>query len=249
MFNFGLYHWRRRLRRLLTGLLAIGAGFALRRLARRRRLCDLISLLLVGWGTRTTAQTLRKVLSSPPWHLDREKYDALAAMLPLESAETVLDVGSGTGRSVVGLAPTIDPGTRVIAFDVFDDRIILGNGPGLVRRNAAQAGLDVDPVRGDAPHLPFATDSVDVLTFSRVLHDLSKAEAQAALTDARRVCDRDGTVGVLELPFPHDEGVSPARYWYDLLVDAGFTVTDQRSLDESYFLYAATPNPPSRNPR
>jgi SAM-dependent methyltransferase len=243
MFNFGLYHWRRRLRRLLLGLVAVGAGLIVRRCAQRRRDGGLLALVLVGWGAHTAVRALRTMLSPPPWHLDREKYDALAAMVPLDSAETVVDVGSGTGRSVVGLAPAIGPETSVVAFDVFDDRIILGNGPGLVRRNAAEAGLDVDPVRGDAAHLPFATDSVDVLTFSRVLHDLSKADAQAALADAGRVCGPDGTVGVLELPLPHDEGVPPDQYWHDLLVEAGFTVTDRRSLDGSYFLYAATPAP------
>ncbi|SEO90888.1 Methyltransferase domain-containing protein [Halogranum amylolyticum] len=242
MFNFGVYHWRRRLRRLLVATVAVAFGGVAWRLGHDRRFGRLVALLSLVWGVVTGGRTLRSLLSPPPWHVDRTKYEALAAVLPLGDAGTVVDVGCGTGRSLVGLAPAITPDTTVVALDVYDDRIILGNGPALARRNAATAGLSVVPVRGDAVALPFRDGSVDVLTACRVLHDLPRSGAQAALRDAHRVLAPNGRLGVLELPIPHDEDADPAPYWRELLVDAGFTVTEQRTFETDYHVLAATPD-------
>jgi SAM-dependent methyltransferase len=70
-----------------------------------------------------------RLLSPPPWALDREPYAALASALPFARADRALDIGCGTGRSLVGLAPSVPESCRVLGLDVFDDHIILGNGP------------------------------------------------------------------------------------------------------------------------
>jgi SAM-dependent methyltransferase len=238
-YYFSVYHWRRRLRRLFLGLAAIAAGVAGRE--QRRPVGRLFAAAALVWGCLAVGGTLRRLSTPPPWRVDTEKYEALAEMLPLASADRVVDVGCGTGRSLVGLAPAVDDAATVVALDVFDDRVILGNGPELARRNATAAGHSVRPVRGDASALPLAGGSADVVTACRVLHDLPKADARAALAEARRALAPDGTLGVLELPIPHDEGADPAAYWCDLLAEAGFTVTDRRTLDGDYFLLAAAP--------
>lgn len=240
-YNFGVYHWRRRAWRLALGAFALTAGaIGVRRGGAVRR-ATAAGLLLAG--VRTVGPPASRLAASPPWSLDREKYAALADVLPLDSADRVLDVGCGTGRSLVGLAPAIRSDATVVGLDVFDDRVILGNGPALARRNAARAGATAAPVRGDATALPVADGSVDVATVCRVLHDLAEADARRALAEARRVLIPDGTLGVLELPIPHDDGTDPERYWRDLLTDAGFAVTERRVLDGVYFVFAATPRP------
>lgn len=244
MYNFGLYHWRVRGRRLLGGLLIAGAGtVALGR--GEHRSTRVFGGLAAGWGGYRAVETARRLCSPPPWHVERGKYEALASTLPLASAGTVVDVGCGTGRSLVGLAPAIPDDATVLALDVFDDRIILGNGPALARRNAAEAGQRVAPVRADAAQLPVTDGTADVLTACRVLHDLPRPATERALAEARRVLAPDGTLGVLELPYPHEPADDPAAYWHDLVTDAGFTVDEQHPLDEGngYTVIAATPRP------
>lgn len=241
MYNFGVYHWRRRLQRLLVASLAVVFGGVAWRQNRDRWFGQMLAVASLTWGLVASGRTIRTLLSPPPWHVDRTKYEALAAMLPLETADTVVDVGCGTGRSLVGLAPAIADDATVVALDVYDDRVILGNGPALARRNALEAGQSVVPVRGDAAALPVRDDSVDVLTACRVLHDLPESDARAALRDAHRVLGPEGQLGVLELSIPHDEGADPATYWRELLADAGFTVTEQRTVGTDYHLLAATP--------
>ncbi|WP_226481595.1 class I SAM-dependent methyltransferase [Natrinema amylolyticum] len=171
------------------------------------------------------AGVLRGLLSPPPWALERAKYDALAVRLPLAGADRILDVGCGTGRSLVGLARHVPPGSTVIGLDVFDDRIILGNGPALARRNGARAGLAVSPIIGDATALPFATGSIPVVTACRVLHDLERPAVDRTLREIHRVCEPNGTVGVLELPLvPAGVSADPERYWRDRISAAGFRI-------------------------
>ncbi|PSQ13076.1 methyltransferase type 11 [Halobacteriales archaeon QS_5_70_15] len=216
MYNFGVYHWRRRLGRMLVGLLAVAVGLVRsgrecdREEGRGRSLRRLLASGLLVWGGYTTVRTVRRITSPPPWRVD-------------------------------GSAPAVADGATVVGLDVFDDRVILGNAPTLARRNAAEAGLPVAPVRGDAAALPLGSGTVDVLTACRVLHDLPRTDAARTLSEARRILQPHGTLGVLELPISHDEGTDPRRYWRGLVADAGFTVEECRTLDGSYVLLSATP--------
>ncbi|WP_255681637.1 class I SAM-dependent methyltransferase [Natrinema sp. SYSU A 869] len=231
-------------------MLAVITGLAIGQSERRTRRSTAIAVALVLflWGAATIRSTATSLLSPPPWVLDREKYDALAAEIPLSESERMLDVGCGTGRSLVGLAPAIPERCSLLAVDVFDDRIILGNGPQLASRNARLAGVDVAPIRGDAARIPLKEDTVDTVTLCRVLHDLSATDAREALTEAHRVCTPGGTVGVLALPYPHEEDASPAAYWRKLVTEAGLTVSTIIERDDGYVIVIGTvperPNSP-----
>ena len=223
-YNFGTYHWRRRFRRLAVS----GVVTALALILYRRAVSGMLRIPVVGialWGLWNVVRTTRAILSPGPWRIERWKYESLASELPLATANSVLDIGCGTGRSLVGLAPHVRPTCTTVGLDRFDNRIILGNAPSLARRNARKTGLDAAVVRGDATRLPVSDGEVDVVTACRVLHDLSAPAARQALAEAHRSCRPDGTLGVLELPITHVETTTVSAYWRDLVADAGFEVT------------------------
>jgi SAM-dependent methyltransferase len=238
-YYFGVYHWRRRFRRLLGALALVVAGLLVRQRGGRRS--RLAGTLLTAVGLWRGYGPLDRVLSPPPWRADTWKYIELREAVAYDDADRALDVGCGTGRSLVGLAPAVPADCRLLGLDVFDDRVILGNGSELARQNAAEAGLDVDVVAGDAARLPVVDGSQDVVTACRVLHDLPKDAAESALSEARRALGPDGTLGVLELPIPHDSGAEPMAYWQSLIADAGFTVEESREVGDGYILLVATP--------
>lgn len=243
---FGLYHWRERSRRILVGLCGLAFSALIGRV-RPFRGARPLALAAAVASSAHAAGALGKLVRPPPWGLERYKYDALFAELPLDRAEHVLDVGCGTGRSLVALAPHVPEGRTVVGLDVFDDRIILGNAPLLARRNAREAGLDVAPVGGDAARLPVAADTQDVVTACRVLHDLPEEEVGRALGEIRRVCRPGGTLGVLELPVVPDGVESdPAAYWRSRVSKAGFSIRLVRRIErrrggEPYVVVVADP--------
>jgi SAM-dependent methyltransferase len=239
-YYFGIYHWRRRGRRLLGAVALVIAGLVVGR--QDGALAKATALILVAAGAKRGRGPLDRLLSPPPWQPDDWKYRALREAMPYAAAEQALDVGCGTGRSLVGLAPAVPERCRILGLDVFDDRVILGNGPTLARRNAVEAGLDAEVVAGDAARLPLASGSQDVVTACRVLHDLPRAAAESALLEAQRVLEPDGTLGVLELPIPHDSTADPLDYWERLVADAGFAVEEAREVEAGgYYLLVATP--------
>lgn len=246
-YNFGVYHWRQRLQTMLSALgITLLSWLLWRRSASRRiRFGAMVSMAgaVISGGEAT-----RRMLVPPPWTLERYKYDALASHLSFENANRALDIGCGTGRSLVGLAPAIPDSCTVVGLDVFDNRIILGNAPALARRNGRTAGIDVSPVAGDAARLPIATDSQDVVTACRVLHDLPRENADRTLREARRVCASDGILGVLELPITPDGVAAPSEeYWHERVTEAGFDIEtierlDRKRRDDQYILIVATPS-------
>lgn len=247
MYYFGLYHWRSRFRSILVGCCSLLAVALLGRVTPSRRvrlLAAAISLPALARASRAGS----KLLSPPPWALEREKYDALATELPLEDSRTILDIGCGTGRSLVGLAAHLPEGSSVVGLDVFDNRIILGNAPLLARGNARNAGIDVTPIRGDAARLPLAAGSQGVVTACRVLHDLPDGNAERALREARRVCRSTGVLGVLELPItPAGVEADPEAYWRERVEEAGFSIQRVRRVErkgggEPYIVFVAEPS-------
>lgn len=249
-YYFGLYHWKRHRGALAELAIAIAAVFWSLARGRSERRLLLLGGLLLGLHSLTDLGTLFK---PSPWSVDRERFDRLAANLPLEAADTVVDLGCGTGRSIVGLAPHLDPETTVIGVDRFDDDVILGNSPGLAERNARLAGVQVELVAGDATALPLATDSVDVVTISQVLHDLPEPVIRSFLQEVARICEPDGTVGIIELPLVNDEEHVSPDYWQGVIEAAGMTVESMETVPwkdgRSKAIITATPEPSSPQDR
>jgi SAM-dependent methyltransferase len=246
-YNFGVYHWRRRFRSVLSVLGALFVAGMVWRRSSSRRLRVIAFVATLGAAIRGR-RVVRRLLSPPPWVIERYKYDALAAYLPLERANRALDIGCGTGRSLVGLASHVPDSCQMFGLDVFDDRVILGNGPALAQRNSRNAGIDATPIIGDAARLPLATDSQDIVTACRVLHDLPASDSDRALREACRVCTPDGVLGVLELPITPD-GVpdEPGEYWRNRVSEAGFDIRtfdrlQRKQGDGRYIIIVATPS-------
>jgi SAM-dependent methyltransferase len=108
----------------------------------------------------------------------------------VEPGLDVLDVGTGSGRTVA--IPAAERGARVVGLDVTPE--LLDH----ARRHAADAGVEVEWVEGDAQHLPFADASFDrvLSTFGAMFAPNHAGAAQELV----RVCRPGGRIAMTTWP-------------------------------------------------
>ena len=97
----------------------------------------------------------------------------------------VLDVACGAGNAAI---PAAQAGAEVTGLDLVPELLEAG------RRRAAEAGVDIDWVEGDAESLPFEDDSFDRV-LSTVGHMFAPRHKRTA-DEMARVCRAGGVVGI-----------------------------------------------------
>jgi ArsR family transcriptional regulator len=110
-----------------------------------------------------------------------------------DTFDSLLDLGTGTGRMLELLAPLY---ARAIGIDTSNDMLAVA------RAHLDRAGITNAQVRlGDIHDLPFPRNSFDVVTIHQVLHYLD--EPERALREAARVMRPGGRLLVVDFA-PHD---------------------------------------------
>ena len=131
----------------------------------------------------------RAVWSAGDWDVVAEKIidvgPRLIDRVGIEPGMRVLDVGTGSGSNVA--IPAAQRGGEVVGVDLTDAWFDAG------RRRAADAGVEVEWVVGDAEALPFADGSFDrvLSTFGHMFAPNHRQAAQELV----RVCKPGGTIG------------------------------------------------------
>ena len=97
------------------------------------------------------------------------------------SGKYIMEVGAGTGRDGFRL---VDAGARVILLDYADNSLRV------MKNLAEKAGKDVLLIKGDAFHLPFKTDSLDIVFHQGLLEHFTNP--QDILAENYRVLKRGG---------------------------------------------------------
>lgn len=107
--------------------------------------------------------------------------------------ESMLDLGTGTGRLLELFAPLYN---RAVGIDASAAMLAVA------RANLDRAGISSTQVRlGDIHHLPFQRDSFDLVTVHQVLHFLNDPER--AIAEAARVLRPGGRLLIVDFA-PHD---------------------------------------------
>ncbi len=176
-------------------------------------------------------------------HAAREKG---LALLAVQTAERVLEIGYGTGHSLVALAQAVGPKGHVDGIDVSDGM------RQVAAARVAEAGLaDRVSLRvGSVPPLPYADAAFDVVSMSFTLELFPLAVIPQVLSEIKRILKPSGRLGVVSMAlvragerdtllektykwmhrhFPHIVDCQPIDVGEDLK-RAGFTVRDDVEL-------------------
>lgn len=130
-------------------------------------------------------------------HVAREK--GLTA-LAIQEGESVLEIGYGTGHSLVALAEAVGAAGKVSGVDISDGMKTVSE------KRVAEAGLAdrVELMVANTPPLPFAEGSFDVVSMSFTLELFPLETIPAVLSEIKRVLKPGGRLGVVCMALPKE---------------------------------------------
>ena len=141
-------------------------------------------------------------------HSEREFRERGLARLDAEAGEAILDIGFGTGHSVVAIAHSVGNSGRVYGIDISEGML------DLALSRVIKAGLSerVTLMRGDALILPFEARFFDAIFISFTLELFDTPEIPEVLGECRRVLRSGGRIAVVALSKRKKVGVVERLY-------------------------------------
>jgi len=156
--------------------------------------------------------------------------------LGLRAGERVLEIGYGTGHSLVQLARAVGPDGQVFGIDLSDGM----RARALERLEKEGLSARVELLCGDATRLPYADSSMDAVFMSFTLELFDTPEIPRVLRECRRVLRGGGRMGVVAITKEAQEGFAVEAYeWthrhFPNLLDCR-PIFARRALEEAGFL-------------
>ncbi|MEZ6138360.1 MAG: methyltransferase domain-containing protein [Pirellulaceae bacterium] len=177
-------------------------------------------------------------------HVARERGLKLLAAMP---GESVLEIGFGTGHSLVALVEAVGESGSVSGVDISSGM------RDVATKRLAKDGHDQQArlVVSETPPLPFDDGEFDAVSMSFTLELFPIEQIPAVLAECKRVLKPGGRLGVVSMAtvadgdsasilertyiwmhthFPHIVDCQPIPL-EKLVTDAGFTIVDQERID------------------
>ena len=162
-------------------------------------------------------------------------------LLSVSAGETVLEVGCGTGHSLLALSQLVGPNGRVHGLDLSEGMLMQARS----RLEKSRVGQWVSLQCGDAVHLPFPAESFDALFMSFTLELFDTPELPMVLEECQRVLKQGGRISVVALTKKKKLAVSLYEWFHmrlpdyvdcrpiyvrDIMVEAGFRIANALEL-------------------
>jgi demethylmenaquinone methyltransferase/2-methoxy-6-polyprenyl-1,4-benzoquinol methylase len=157
-------------------------------------------------------------------------------MLAAKPGEKVLEIGFGTGNSLISLAQATGPVGKVFGVDLSTGMFQVARG-----KLHKKGGLGVELLCADAIHLPYPDHFFDAVFMSFVLELFDTPELPLVLRESMRVLREDGRIGVVALSKRKKLAVSLYEWFHtrfpayvdcrpiyarELIEEAGFEIMD-----------------------
>jgi demethylmenaquinone methyltransferase/2-methoxy-6-polyprenyl-1,4-benzoquinol methylase len=157
-------------------------------------------------------------------------------MLNVQEGEHVLEIGFGTGHSLVTLARQVGTTGKVAGIDLSEGMLQVAS----ERLRTSGLSSHVELHCGDATHLPFPDSSFDAVFMSFVLELFDTPELPLVLHECQRVIKPAGRLGVVSLA-KKDSSAVRIYEWFHLRFPATVDcrpIYARRSVEESGFRVA-----------
>jgi len=153
--------------------------------------------------TRAFYNKISKVYDALAEHSEAPVRQAGLEMLDAQEGQRILEIGFGTGHSLVELGLAVGPSGRVFGIDLSEKMVEIS------QRRIDEQGLHdrVELSRGDALHLPYRSNSLDGIFMSFTLELFDTPEIPVVLNECKRVLKPGGRVTVIGMSRVLPEGL------------------------------------------
>ncbi|WP_048152324.1 class I SAM-dependent methyltransferase [Palaeococcus ferrophilus] len=170
---------------------------------------------------------------------ERKYRDRALELLNIQTGETVLEIGFGTGHALVEMAGLVGEKGKVYGIDISSGMLEVS------KKRLQKAGLldRVELYRGDASRLPYEDNTFDAVFMSFTLELFDTPEIPKVLGEVKRVLKPGGRLGVVGMSkgeglavrlyewlherFPRYLDCRPI-YLSEVLKGAGFVVVQEK---------------------
>jgi len=151
---------------------------------------------------------------------EKKCWEVCVQKLRVQEGEQVLEIGFGTGSCLLNLAELVGNPGRVYGIDISEVMCEVAQEKVKTAGFKDRVGLRC----GDAIHLPFDDNVVDVVIMNFTLELFDTPEIPILLSECHRVLRNNGRIGVVSLSKKQDAKVMIRIYewahrWFPRLVD------------------------------
>jgi ubiquinone/menaquinone biosynthesis C-methylase UbiE len=153
--------------------------------------------------TKAFYDKIAKVYDVLAEHSEAPVRKAGLEMLDARPSEHVLEIGFGTGHSLIEMARSVGPSGKVFGIDLSENMVEIS------QKRAEEEGLDerIELSCGDALHLPYKPESFDGIFMSFTLELFDTPEIPLVLAECKRVLKSGGRIVVIGMSRVLPEGL------------------------------------------
>ena len=143
--------------------------------------------------TKAFYDKIAKVYDALAEHSEAPVRTAGLEMLNMQAGQQVLEIGFGTGHSLIELARSVGPSGKVFGIDLSEKMVEIS------QKRADEEGMDerIELSCGDALHLPYESESLDSIFMSFTLELFDTPEIPLVLDECKRVLKPGGRIVVI----------------------------------------------------
>jgi len=191
--------------------------------------------------TKAFYNKIAKVYDALAEHSEAAVRKAGLDILHARPGQRILEIGFGTGHSLIELARSVGPSGMVVGIDLSEQMVEIS------RKRVDDEGLRerIELSCGDALHLPYESESLDGIFMSFTLELFDTPEIPLVLAECRRVLKPGGRIVVIGMSRVEPDGLLTEIFEWthrhfpnyldcrpilvrQALEDSGFQITDHR---------------------
>ena len=153
-------------------------------------------ILPVKGDIKATYAKLSRVYAFLEATLEKKLRERGLKLLDVQEGETVLEVGFGTGCSLVEIAQAVGETGQAYGIDVTSEMVRLAK----ERLEKARLAERVELYEGDAREMPYENERFDAVYVAATLELFDTPDIPRVLAEIRRVLKPTGRLGIISIP-------------------------------------------------